>query len=179
MKHLLSLILFFTLLTAASAEDYDLGPHGQLTIAVAKAWEITPRSIRDVGYDLTLRPKDSTAAFCKITALYPPSIKKRDRATVEADFKRGSEKFVPDSVEKKVTLQEFKLKSGYGFYATFTDESLVGKPPMKDNWKVSCPGVIDLAPDVIVAVTIYSDDVNGDLHKQAMEMLQSLTLTKK
>jgi hypothetical protein len=84
------------------------------------------------------------------------------------------------SVEKKKTLRKYAMAGdAYGAYCVFTDASLVGKPPEKDNFQVITVGIIWFNDSVGVSVSQVCDDEKGPEFAAMLAATQSATLKSK
>jgi hypothetical protein len=171
----LCLILPFT----AAAESFDLGTRGDLSVAIPATWTAKGEPAGDQGFNIVVKPKSDANAGVQLTALFV----NLDASVTEEDMQKrfigGLEPMIAGSVEKKADVKKLKLKAGSGFYASFTDASLVGKPSQAGNFKVMTTGMAKLSDGVVVALTVFSDDTSGTEFTEGMKMLESLTLTKK
>jgi hypothetical protein len=172
------LFLIFSLFTAVAwADSFDLGSHGTLNLVVPETWSVEGHDIKGMGYDLEFHVKKSAKTAIQVTLLYSSKDTPRDEKSTEAEFTRNCGQFARASVEKKVAIKKMELKAGFGYYATFTDESLVGKPFVPGNFKTMTPGMMVLPPDVVASVTIFAEDTGSQAFTQAVTMIQSTTLT--
>jgi hypothetical protein len=83
-------------------------------------------------------------------------------------------KFADQSVEGKARGQEFSLGAGYGYYCPFTDPNLVGKKPEMGNYKTISVGMIRLAPDVLLEVSISADGFNSEPYQQLLGAIEGM-----
>ena len=84
------------------------------------------------------------------------------------------------AVEKKAELRKYSMTGdAYGSYCVFTDASLVGKPPQKDNFKVISVGILWFNDSVGVSVSQVCDDEKGPEFAAMLAMTNSATLTNK
>lgn len=185
MKKLLLSLILLSLFSSAWAESYQIGDD-KLNLNVAKGWTAEGRSGMTAGvksYALKITPEDGNSTLCLITAVYAKEGAKKDKKGTETEVRNAAETYLAahkeEILEKKIVLKEFKMKKGFGFYTTSTDPKLVGKPVVKGDWKTSSSGMIDLADNVRLAVTIMSDDVSDAHFKQALDIVQSATLDAK
>ena len=163
----------------AFADTVDLGAHGTLTIAPPKGWKLTSAS-KDTGVDLTIVPSNGANAQLLFSVVYVPAGATAAKADVDEKVKAEAEQFVPVSVEKKVTLRKYSLSGdAYGAYCVFTDASLVGQPPQKDNFKVITVGVIWFNDSVGVAVSQVCDDEHGPEFAEMLAATNSASLAAK
>ena len=80
------------------------------------------------------------------------------------------------SVEKRTVLQTYKLRSGYGYYSSYTDPNLVGKKPVPNDYKTVTLGIVRPAPGIVGIVRIYCDDLAGPDFQQLHGMIENLEL---
>ena len=66
------------------------------------------------------------------------------------------------------------MATGYGFYCSFTDPDLRGRPPEKGNYKVMSTGKIRLAPDVLLDVSIMADDFRDEPYQQLLGAVEGM-----
>jgi hypothetical protein len=111
--------------------------------------------------------------------MYPPQRTAMDKDKLREQLSAMCHRFVAGSVERKVEIREYSLSAGYGVYSTFTDASLVGKPPQEGNYKVMNPGILQLSEDVIATVTVLSDDAAGAEQKEMIKMVSALRVKSK
>jgi hypothetical protein len=157
-RFLLSALLL-ALPFAASADVVDLGAHGTLSIAVPKGWKLTSAPWEQPGVAITVAPPDGTNAQFMLNILYVPKGMSDLKPDVDGKVLNEAGMFVDMSVEKKKVLQKFAMAGdAYGSYCVFTDASLVGKPPQKDNFKKVSVGIIWFTDDVSGATSILGDD---------------------
>ncbi|HTB80160.1 MAG TPA: hypothetical protein VK717_04655 [Opitutaceae bacterium] len=175
MKKLTWLILILLGFLSARADDFILGEHGILSMPVTDAWVAQNHDVQS-GYTISLESKTGANAACRITVIAVQNATFPDKAKTRAEFMQLAQSFSPGSVEKKPAPKEFSLKSGFGLYCSFTDASLVGKPPIKGNYKTVSPGLIYMSKDLVLAVTIFTDDPSGPEFRQLVDIIQSTQL---
>lgn len=160
MKRILLLpALLLLLCLRASADTVDLGAHGTLAIDVPKGWKLTSAPWEQPGVAITVAPPDGANAQFMLNILYVPKGMSDLKADVDDKVLNESGMFVDMSVEKKKVLKKFPMAGdAYGSYCVFTDASLVGKPPQKDNFKKVSVGIIWFNDDVSGATSFLCDD---------------------
>lgn len=170
------LFLVFCLTVAgvfAQSTTLDLGSHGSLTLYFPGKWKFTDTAMNG-QVTLTVQPAGEANATASIVVSFPEQdrldTKSRLKLRVEADNRN----FAEGSVEGKAIAQEFMLGTGFGFYCSFTDPELRGKPPEKGNYKVQSNGKIRLAPDVIVDVTISADGFKDEPYQQLLGAIEGM-----
>jgi hypothetical protein len=161
MKRHLLLSALLLLPLAVSAETVDLGTHGTLSIDVPKGWRLKADS-KDTGVDVSLLPPDGVNAQCLYSVVYVPKGATAAKADVDEKLLAECDQFIDMSVEKKKTLQRLAMTGdAYGVYCLFTDASLVGKPPEKDNFKIVTVGIIWFSDSIAVSWSLLGDDAKG------------------
>jgi hypothetical protein len=159
-RHLLLSALLLLPLTVL-AETVDLGTHGTLSIDVPKGWKLKADP-KDTGVDVSLLPPDGANSQCLYSVVYVPKGATAVKADVDDKLLAECDQFIDMSVEKKKTLQKLTMTGdAYGVYCVFTDASLVGKPPEKDNFKVVSVGIIWFSDSVAVSWSMLGDDAKG------------------
>jgi hypothetical protein len=174
-----ALALFFCTAVAllAQVETLDFGPRGKLTIYLPGDWKVAVTDMR-ASPTLNITPKkDAVNASCTIAVTFPEvdryDTKNRLKLRVEAD----SYGIAEGSVEGKAIAKEFMLASGYGFYCSFTDPELRGKPSQPGNYKVMSVGKIRLAADVLVDVQIMADGFRDEAYQQLLGAIEGMEFT--
>jgi hypothetical protein len=164
---------------SASADTVDLGTHGVFTIAVPKDWKLTSTK-QDTGVDLAIVAPGGANAQLLFKIAYPAQGATLAKAEVDANVLAEVGGFLSKSVEKKAVLRKYSMTGdAYGAYCLFTDASLVGKPPEKDNFKVFTFGIIWFNDAVGVSVVQVCDDEKGPDFATMLAMTNSATLTNK
>jgi hypothetical protein len=131
-------------------------------------------------YSVTISPrKESVNASCTITVTFPDrdryDTKSRLKLRVEADGHGVAQQ----SVERRAVARELSLMKapGYGFYCSFTDPELRGKPPQPGNYKVMSIGKIRLTPDILLDVTISADGFADEPYQQLLGAIEGMEFT--
>jgi hypothetical protein len=162
------------------ADTVDLGAHGTLEIPVPKGWKLATAPWEQPGVALTLTPPDGANAELLINVLFVPKGMSNLKADVDGKVLNEAGMFVDSSVEKRKTLRKFAMAGdAYGSYCVFTDASLVGKPPQKDNFKVISAGIIWFSDDISGAVSLLCDDEKGPEFAAMVSMASGATLKAK
>ncbi len=177
MKKLVALFLLTVACVSAQVETLDFGSRGKLTIYLPGDWKVASTDMAGT-YTVTLTPrKESVNASCTIAVTFPNEdrfdTKNRLKLRVEADAYAYAE----GSVEGKAIAKEFSLSKGYGFYCSFTDPELRGKPPQPGNYKVMTVGKIRLTPEVLVDVQIMADGFRDEPYQQLLGAIEGMEFT--
>jgi hypothetical protein len=158
-RHILISALLLLAPLSAPAETVDLGVHGTLAISVPKGWKLTSAPWEQPGVAITVAPPEGVNAQFLLSILYVPKGMSDLKADVDEKVLNEAGMFIDMSVEKKKVLLKFPMAGdAYGSYCVFTDASLVGKPPQKDNFKKISAGIIWFNDDVSGATSILGDD---------------------
>ena len=177
MKKLIAVFLTLAATLCAQVETLDFGPRGKLTIYLPGSWKVGTTDMART-YTMNLTPKkESTNASGTIAVTFPDvdrfDTKSRLKLRVEADAYGPAQQ----SVEGKAIAKEFSLRTGYGFYCSFTDPELRGKPSQPGNYKVMSVGKIRLAPDVLVDVQIMADGFSDEAYQQLLGAIEGMEFT--
>ncbi len=177
MKYLLPLLL----LTAANAcgqmETLDLGPHGRLTLYLLGEWRSnTTRNTEQIT--LTIQPRsEAVNAMCTLVVTFPSTDRFDTKARLKLRVEADAYGLAEQSVERKAYAREFALTTGYGFYCSFTDPALRGKPMEKGNYKVMSVGKIRLTPQVLVDVQIMGEGFSDEAYNQLLGAIEGMEYT--
>lgn len=174
MKRILALFLLTAAILSAQSATLNLGSHGKLTLFLLGDWKVDTSDFGKQG-SITITPaKPSVNASCTIAITFPEGnqfdSKSKLKLRVEADGYNQAQ----ESVERKAIAREFSLVQGYGYYCSFTDPQLVGKPPEPGNYKVGSFGKIKLAPDVLLDVSIMSDSFKDEPYQQLLGAIEGM-----
>lgn len=176
MKRFLVLMLLSAAGLFGQMQTINLGSHGRLTLYLDDSWKFETADYGDRQM-VNVVPKGDLNASCALTITFPEQdrydTKKRLSLRVEVNGQPLAER----SVEGKSIAKEFSLQTGFGFYCNFTDPDLVGKPPERGNFKTLSIGLIRLAPDVLIEVTISADGFNSEPYQQLLGMIEGMEFT--
>lgn len=174
---LLQLFAFFLAVggsLCAQSQTLDLGSRGKITLYLLGEWQVDTTNFARQG-SMIIKPGNQVVnARCTLNVSFPEtdrfSTKERLKLQVEADCMPVAE----GAVERRAVAREFLLSTGYGYYCNFTDPELRGKPPEKDNFKVTSIGKIRLAPDVVVEVQILADGFSDEPYQQLLGAIEGM-----
>lgn len=176
MMRFLFLLLFAATGLLAQPATLDLGSRGRLTLYFPGGWTL---SSTDMAGQMTLTAASASGvnASCTLMISFPEQdrfdTKNRLKARVEADGMPLAE----GSVERKAVTREFLLATGYGFYCSFTDPELRGKPSQPGNYKVMSMGKIRLAPNVLIDVQIMADGFREKPYQDLLGAIEGMEFT--
>lgn len=125
----------------------------------------------------TLRyvPKDGRSATLLITLIPAKLARVSDLTSLETFFGFLTRQYLP-TPETPVTPIELKMPHGLAMYASFIDPKLVGKPPKKDDFKVSTPVAAFIGGDATLQITIFTDSTDTSDFTEALKIIQSASL---
>lgn len=156
-------------------ETIDLESRGRIVLVLPAGWTVV-REDPDNPLDLTLKAPSGVNAMARFTFGFPAEGNFETAADVRTRATELGEDQVDSSVEKRVVLQTYKLRSGYGYYSSYTDPKLVGKKPVPGDFKYITVGVFRPAPGIVGIVSILCDDLAGPEYKQLQQVVETLEL---
>jgi hypothetical protein len=159
----------------ARVETIDLQARGRIVLTPPAGWTVV-REDPDNPLSLVLNAPAGVNAMARLTFGFAAQGNFESAADVRTRATELGESELDTSVEKRVVLQTYKLRSGYGYYSSYTDPDLVGKKPVPGDYKYITVGVIRLAPGIIGIVQILCDDLAGTEHKQLQQVVETLEL---
>jgi len=177
MKFLLPLLLCSVATAFGQMETLDLGPHGRLTFYLPGEWRAnSTRNTEQIT--LTFQPRrESVNAMCTIAVSFPATDRYDTKARLKLRVEADAFGLAEQSVERKAFAREFALTTGYGFYCSFTDPDLRGKPMEKGNYKVMSVGKVRLTPQVLLDVQIMGEGFSDEAYNQLLGAIEGMEYT--
>lgn len=160
---------------APKTETIDLQAKGRIIVTLPAGWTVV-REDPDNPLDLSLKAPPGVNATARLTFGFPEEGKLETAAEVRARAIEIGGDEADASVEKRTVLQTFKLRSGYGYYSSYTDPKLVGKKPVSGDYKTITVGMFRPASGIIAIVSILCDDLAGPEFKQLQQVVETLEL---
>jgi hypothetical protein len=176
MKKFLALLLLSAAALSAQVEKLDLGSHGRINLYHDGSWKFETADYGDRQI-VTVAPKGEANASLALTITFPEQDRLDTKKRLALRTEVNGQPMADHSVEGKSIAKEFALQVGYGFYCNFTDPELIGKPPEKGNFKTISVGLIHLAADVLVEVSISADGFNSEPYQQLLGMIEGMEFT--
>ena len=174
MKKIIALFLLSVAGLFAQAETVNLGGRGKLTVYLADNWTFETSDFGDRRI-IKITPKGANVnAHCELTVTFPETDRFDTKARLKMRVEIDAMRFAEQSVEGKARAKEFSLGSGYGYYCNFTDPDLIGKPPQEGNYKTISVGIIRLAADVVVEVSISADGFTSEPYNQLLGAIEGM-----
>lgn len=174
MKKLLVLLLLSVVFVRAQSDTINLGSHGKLTIYLPDSWKVNVSEFGEKRI-ITIEPKDENVnAGMTMTFDFPERDLFSEKRKLKLKVEAACQPYIEHSVEEKAAAQEFRLRSGTGFYCNFTDPDLIGKPPEKGNYKTISVGIIRLAPDVTMDIGINADGFKSRQYQDLLGAVEGM-----
>jgi hypothetical protein len=162
MRKFLFLFLLIASSLVAEVVELNLGSRGRLTLYFPDSWKATPTELGgQVTLNVSPEDEDVNASFT-LTVTFPESDQFRQKSRLKMQ------------VEGKNEAKEFYLSTGFGYYCSYIDPALRGKPPIKGDYKVVSFGKIRLAPDVLVDVQILADSFTDQPYQSLLGAVEGL-----
>jgi hypothetical protein len=183
MKRLLLLLAASVLPAAAHAEKIELITGQTVRVAVPDTWQAgelpaPPPGVPIMRRNLRYVTKSGSNDSVMLTLVPVPDDRLTDPEALRLMVEEASQQFVAGSVEGRADLKELKIGRATGFMVTFTDAHLVGKPPVKDDYKSMTSCFIYLGDRVLVSATIFTDDVDDQAYAEALRLLKSVSFAQ-
>lgn len=176
MKKILALFVFTAAGLFAQSQTLDLGSHGRIDLYISDDWKFEVGDYGDRKL-VTVAPKGSANASCSLTVTYPEQDRLDTPKRLALRVEINAQPIAAQSVEGKTVAKPFSLRTGYGFYCNFTDPELVGKKPEQGNFKNMTVGMIHVASDVLIEVTISADGFTSEPYQQLLGMIEGMEFT--
>lgn len=144
---------------------------GVVEIAPAEHWKSDAPDQASPFPTLKISPTDGRNADLLITLLPNELVKISDDASLRALHQRLCSPMVGPS-GKSAEVTEIKIQNGTGLYSVFEDPTLVGKPPKRGDYKIAIPMVVWLRPDIVLQITLFTDNATGPDLIEALKMIQ-------
>ncbi len=176
MKKFLPFFLLAAASLCAQSQKIDLGAHGRIALYLDDTWKFDVADFGDRQM-VTIAPKGDANASCALTITFPDQDRLDTKKRLSLRVEVSGTAIAGQSVEGKAIAKEFSLQTGYGYFCNFTDPDLVGKPPEKGNFKTISAGMIHLAADVLIEVTISADGFSSAPYQQLLGMIEGMEYT--
>lgn len=172
-----ALVLALALVVAtARAETFDLRERGKLDVFVVGDFKIAGEDLGD-RHEIVITPKrESVNAAARLVVNLTPADDFNSKSKLRARVLELCAPIADQNGTRKYSAEEFYSRQGFGFYCTFTDPKLVGKPPVKDDFKHATYGVVRLAPRIYVAVTLLADDLEGPDYQALLGAVEGMEI---
>jgi len=167
----------------ATDQTIELGGGKAVILNLPEGWKLTSgdgsgATTMDAQI-VQLTPDNGANAAGLIRVELAPDEHFADHTALREALQTTIEPLIPGSVEKKAGFREFKSPHGFGYAVTFTDPTLVGKPPESGNYKTETFLLLALSDQVVVRATLLADDLKGPEYESMLAMIRSLAVRKK
>lgn len=176
MKKILALLFLTAGGLCAQSQKFDLGAHGSIAVYIDDSWKFDISDYGD-GRTIMVTPKGDVNANCQLKITFPDNDHYDTKNRLRDHVVESATPFVDQSVEGKAVPREYALQTGYGYHCDFTDPKLVGKPPVKDDYKTISLGMIHLTPEILIEVQIQGDGFASDPFQQLLGMVEGMEFT--
>ena len=177
MTKLFSLFLLTLACACAQVETLDFGSRGKLTLYLPGDWKVASTDMAGT-YTVTLTPKKASVnASATIAVTFPDVDRYNTKSRLKLRVETDAYGLAEGSVEGKAIAKEFSLTKGYGFYCSFTDPELRGKPSQPGNYKVMTVGKIRPSPEVLVDVQMMADGFRDEPYQQLLGAVEGMEFT--
>lgn len=169
MKKLLLVVFIALSFVTVRAATYQLkiSPGDVFTISDNNEWNVSVTRLRVLDLaEVTITPKENKSFMLILYFMRDTE----DRGQFDNPDKmkmavmESSQKYVRDSVEKKVNLEKFDIKDSYGFKACFTDADLAKQkdiPVPSGQFMYLMRGMIRLSADTALGFRLCTNDLNS------------------
>lgn len=177
MRVFLAASVLVLLATSSRADIFSLRENGRLVLFPVGEWNISNEDVGDIRIQITPRKKTVNAACSLSIVLNGPDeyyttgrLALHLESTARRIMSRG------EFVETEPMIRPFYSKVGYGYYFILTDPKLIGKPPVPNDYKQVCVGVVRLNASLMVNVQIVSDGEETEAFQQLLGMVEGMEL---
>src|SRR3954469_10935086 len=177
MKTFLALLCLTATLLHAQSGTIDLRSHGSLEIYLEDGWKINTSEFGDRVIVNVEQKKDNINANAVLTITFPEQDRFATKSKLKTQVEASGRQYEEGSVEGKSVARELNTRAGYGFYCSYTDPELVGKPPQKGNFKGISIGMLRVAPDLVIEFTISADGFRDKPYQQLLGAIEGMEYT--
>jgi hypothetical protein len=162
------------MISVMQAVDFTWAGHGTISFDLPAGWKMEGQPAEDVGYSFTARPDSDVAAFLQITLVSIPADKPIAVPELPERLHASLLPYIEQSVEKEFRPVALKSRQGKGWYAELTDSSLVGKPPVSNDYKVMRSALIAVDRQTLVIATMQFDVPDTDTPGEMLAIVSSV-----
>ena len=158
---------------AAETHEVLLGPHDRYEISETRDWRFEVlRELAGQFSDVRIKPKRGDDFSLTLYFLAdPPELARLDTPDkIASSVAAGAEKYLPQIVEKKITLQKVSPRGSYGSLTVLTAAGLQGAP---GEFRYQTRGMVRLSSDAALGFSLLSNEVNGIGYRQLLNHVYS------
>ena len=161
----------------AAADSFKIPNLGTLSVYALEGWKILSEDMGD-KYELLIVPSGENGnAVVRISINIGAPEELSDHRKLRERVLESAKVMQEKSVERKLELQQFYSRQGFGYYVTLTDRERVGMPVKRGSFKMRSVGLICLAPRTVAAVSILADSATNDDYQQLLGIVEGMELT--
>jgi hypothetical protein len=124
-------------------------------------------------------PDNDRNAICLISPLARNRPDFANREFLELVLRNDSRPYwEPGQQAADIEVKEVQIPGGIVVLANFTDQSLVGKPPVQGDYKTATSVLISLGTSHLIKATILCDDLADLDYAEALEIVKSIRVIK-
>ena len=155
-----------------------------VSITLSPRWEmqeVVAPSARFPFITFPFKPRNGSNASMLLTVY----AKYQERGKIDDALMRkliigDSTPWIANAADKKMAeIHSLTFPHGHGLYASFVDANLVGKPPIKDDFKTSTCYILCLEDQYLAKVSVLCDDLSSREYQEAVAMIKSLAEAKR
>lgn len=177
-RTLLAALLSFLAMAAAGAATIEWPDNGQITYVVPAGWTVTVTMNGATAVELTAHSASGANAAAQIAVMTNPNATLANPASGKSAFLQSADRFAADSVEKTTVPKDLNPVQGVGWYSLFTDPALVGKAPVKDNFKCLYATFAIVDTGVFAGGILSFDDPAGPDAAALLELQRSIRFVR-
>ena len=133
----------------------------------------TTRSTTEIT--LSVQPRrEAVNATLTLAVTFPETDRFDTKARLKLRVEADAQGIAQESVEGRAFAREFTLTTGHGYFCSFTDPKLRGRPMEKGNYKVMSVGKVRLAADVLVDVQIMGEGFSDEAYNQLLGAIEGM-----
>jgi len=177
MRPLLATLLLVLTAVGGLAGTYPLRGHGRLALYPVGEWNVVYEDTGEILIQILPKNPDINAA-ASLTIVLSEEDKYPTPGRLTLRLQEIGRRLLLRGrfVETEPAIRPFYCKTGYGYYFMLTDPLLIGKPPVPNDYKKICLGLIRLDASVLVSARILSDGEETESFQQLLGMIEGLEL---
>ena len=173
-KIIIGLLVAMLPALAFSAEEINLDENRAVLVSLEEGWTLTlmPTSPGLAARTIHVAKSSSKVVITLIASKDGVPIARSAQELADMTS-QATAQYVPSSVEGKITLKQISNEHVLGSYASFRDKQWEGKTPPAGEYPCVTDGVF-LVDGVMASVTFLSSDLDGEVYKEGMSIIESM-----
>jgi hypothetical protein len=172
--HGLAFLLLPMTVLALRAADFAWPGNGVISLVEPAGWSLQGRPAGNSAYNFKCVPQSGANAEVLITLANTPPDHPLDEAGLKKILLDAVRPQLATMVEKTFSPQALAMHQGCGWFVQLTDASLVGKPPVRGNYKIMRSAMLALDEHALVIATMLFDDPDGPEAPAMLALVQSM-----